>query len=429
VIIARTLLRESQVRRTVHEVAAAETAIGARIRAVREQAGIKAQELAAAIGLDPSALSNIERGKRSVKTDELAKIAQVLNVSPLALLDDESLPARMPVAPRAVANGIQNGTAYARLLGLAELHEALEHAGIRSESHLDGAPSVENLGWKDAADALADWASRRLSDDVGGDNRFSSIADAIELAFGIDVIVEPHDDDPLAGAAIADPSFPLIFVNADQPTQRAIFTLAHELGHLLADHGEPITLDEEHLSARNDNERLANAFAARLLMPEDRVRKIIDDRGRGVEALAFMTYTFGVSFQSLVYRLHNLRIVNAETRDRLQSVGWHGLLRAIERPDINERVGPQVRQSLLGRLGSQPQRRAPRWLVDRTLAGYARGVVSIRPLAGLLNEHPDDLLGEVESLSPASTDILRSDVRNDSDDDASDDELFDGSPV
>ena len=43
---------------------------------------MQSQELAARLGIDPSAMSNIERGRRSVKTQELMKIAEALSVSP-----------------------------------------------------------------------------------------------------------------------------------------------------------------------------------------------------------------------------------------------------------------------------------------------------------------------------------------------------------
>jgi hypothetical protein len=352
-----------------------------------------------------------------------------LNVSPLALLDDASLPARMPVAARAVGGVMQEGSAYPRLVALAELHEALAHAGIVGEPRLDDVPDVDGCDWKTAADVLADWAASRLEVDVVGDNRFGALADAIEDKLNVDVLVEAHPHDPLAGAAVSDQRFPLIFVNAEQPTQRALFTLALELGHLLAGHGEPIALDDDNLAGRDDHERLVNAFAARLLMPEPAVRKVISERGRGVEALAYMTYMFGVSFQSLVFRLHNLRFINADTRNRLQAVGWHGLLRSIDRPDVQQRLGTDVRGSLVGRLGALPERRAPRWLLERTLAGYSKGVVSIRPLAGLLHQDPERLMDEVESLGPGATDILRPDVQSTVADDASDDDLFNGSPV
>jgi Zn-dependent peptidase ImmA (M78 family)/DNA-binding XRE family transcriptional regulator len=400
------------------------TALGARIRAFRERAGLKGQELAALIELDPSAVSNIERGKRSVKTDELGRIAEALNVSPLALLDDMSLPARMPIAPRGNDGANAAGTVYKRLLGLAELHTVLDQAGYGTHPRLKEAPA-EGEDWLVSATRLADWVSERLNDEGRADDRFSALARAIENNLGVDVLVEAHPEDALAGAAITDEAFPLIFVNASQPTPRALFTLAHELAHVLTGHGETITLDRD-LSAHSPSERFANAFAATLLMPEVEIRRAIDRYGRGAESLARMLQLFGVSFESLVYRLHNTRRIDARGRDNLRSLGLRGLIRELDRPEHKTSLDPQLQKSLIAQLGGRPERRPPGWLLDRAVKGYRDGTIGIRPLAGLLDADPDELLHRLHTSSDDSGLILADYTPVGSG--PSDEELFEESP-
>ena len=78
---------------------------------------------------------------------------------------------------------------------------------------------------------------------------------------------------------MTDVTSPLIFVNATHALPRALFTLAHELGHLLAQHDSArITLDRE-LSGSTAPERTANAFAASFLMPKQKVLDVIKERG------------------------------------------------------------------------------------------------------------------------------------------------------
>src|SRR5665213_3815012 len=135
--------------------------IGARVREVREMIGMKAQDLGTEIGLDPSAISNIERGKRSVKGDELAAIAKTLGVSVLALLDGNSLLARLPVSPR-TSNGVMlKGEVLERITGIAELHEIL--AEWESETLNYSFPAVDTNEWLDQAPSLANWARERNS--------------------------------------------------------------------------------------------------------------------------------------------------------------------------------------------------------------------------------------------------------------------------
>jgi len=406
-----------------------DSALGARIRALREQAGMQSQELAAQIGIDPSAMSNIERGKRSVKTQELIQIAEALHVSPMALLDEHSLPARLPVAARIDGGQATRGEAYQRLLALSELHEVLSRAGLATPNCLDAVPAVNHSYWKADADALAEWATKHLRVEQAGDERLCQLADAIESQLGVDVLVEEYIGDDLSGAAITEQGFPLIFVNAQHPTPRSLFTLAHELGHLLMRHDGSITLDVDFVGA-DQTERQANAFAAAFLMPEARVAQYIEDYGRGAESLLRMTHDFGVSFESLVYRLHNLRKIDAEGRDRLRSIGWSGLLSSMESdPGLRNRLGRDLSVRLISRQAQRPARRPPIWLTARCLAGYRQGVVSIRPLAGLLNVEPDKLLEHVAGPDEDSAAALNESDYFPHDDLSTDDELFAGSPV
>ena len=63
-------------------------AIGARIKAAREKAGMTQEDLAAALEMSPTHISVIERGVKSPKLETLVNIANALNVSSDMLLQD-----------------------------------------------------------------------------------------------------------------------------------------------------------------------------------------------------------------------------------------------------------------------------------------------------------------------------------------------------
>lgn len=417
-IFATRILPESQVSGTLATMAATDTALGARVRTLRERAGVKSQELAQAVGIDPSAMSNIESGKRAVKTDELGRIAQALGVSPLAILDESSLLAKLPLAPRIETDRPLGGSTLERLTALAELHEVLAHEEIPATPLLQDVPEIAVRDWKQSAERLASWAETRLEVQTTGDERFLALADAIETRLQIDVLIEDHADASLAGAAITDRSFPLVFVKASQPRPRALFTLAHELAHVLVDDGEAITLDAD-LSAHSDRERLANAFAATYLMPATAVAEVHEEHGLRPAGLAQMLVTFGVSFESLVYRLHNLGYINYQGRNQLRGGGVRAVLADLDDDDLT--------RSILARLAERPrvESRPPAWLAGRALTGYRRGVVSVRPLAGLLGVDADDLLSNLEvSLTSEAAAVL-----SPAGPDSSDEERYSGNPV
>lgn len=392
---------------------------------------MQSQELAARVGIDPSAMSNIESGKRSVKTGELVQIAEALSVSPLSLLDENSLPARLQIAARRDGDqGTLEGAAYARLRALSEIHAVLSDAGLTTDNNLAEVPELAHPSWKAAAEDLAQRVTQFLGvEKTAGINRFPAVADAIERFLRVDVLVEKYADDPLSGAAITALEFPLIFVNSKHPTPRCLFTLAHELGHLLLGHDGAITVDDN-LDGATPGERQANAFAAAFLMPADKVRGYITEYGRGAESLARMLYDFGVSFESLTYRLHSLRQIDDAGRDNLREIGWEGLLQVVEGSDLRDRIGAEMAVHLISRQGRHPAERPPVWLASRCFEGYRRGVISVRPLAGLFKYDPDAFLDRIDEAGAKSAEMLLERVEEaPSQEYVSDDDLFTGSPV
>ncbi len=403
--------------------------VGARIRLVREAVGLQAQDLAARVGLDPTAISKIENGKRAIKAVELTRIAEALKVSPLALLEDDPVLSNLPLAARRAGPSIASGGAYQRLLSLSELHVVLAGAGIPTSPNLAGVPDVTGLSWLDGATRLADWAVRDLRVEPG-DQRLGALATVIEGKLKIDVLIEPYPDDALSGAAITHRSFPLIFVNSEFPQPRSLFTLAHELGHVLAGHADDsITLDRE-LSGSTDAERMANAFAAKYLMPEDYIRREITDRGRRVSTLAYLTYMLGVSYESLIYRLHNLRLINAEGRDKLKAISWQQLNSHLANLGLSSGLSREQIGRLQYRGTVKPAGRPPALLLRRAWDGYRKGVISIRPLAGLMGLDPEKLLDQIEADGDIQSSIeeVNSSNYGETDSTESAEELFGGSP-
>jgi Zn-dependent peptidase ImmA (M78 family)/transcriptional regulator with XRE-family HTH domain len=406
--------------------------VGARIRRLRLAAGLKAQDLADRIGIDPTALSKLENGKRSLKTPEFARLAEALRVSPLALLEDDPLLAELPIAARRAGSSISTGGAYDRLLSLTELHVLLKDAGIATSPNLSAVPSVHNLGWLEAAKVLADWATTTLGPvPVIGDQRLAALASAIETSLNVDVLIDAFPGDALSGAAITDRSFPLLFVNSDHSRPRSLFTLAHELGHLLAGHAEEgISLDRE-LAGTTDDERMANAFAVRYLLPEFEIVESLDMNGRRLSTLIRLADDTGVSYETLIYRLHNLRLIDADGRDRLLSMSWQRLVTQCTPSLLALGKSRTELGRLLARSQQKPAGRPPALLLRRASEGFQKGVISVRPLAGLIKEDPARLLEQLtDDADPQSISAqFAQDPQLSNAELETDEELFSGSPI
>lgn len=411
-----------------------ESDVGARIRQLREAAGIQARDLAAQIGLDPTALSKIENGHRAVKSAELARIADALRISPLALLEDDPLLTKLPIAARRAGLGVTARGAYDRLLSLAELHVVLADAGIPTSPMLAAVPDVTGVPWLDAAKQLAEIAHQQLQVQEAaavGDQRLGALADAIEQRFRVDVLIDQFQGDPLSGAALTHHAFPLLFVNSDFSRPRSLFTLAHELGHLVLGHvDDGIALDED-LAGPTEMERIANAFAATFLMPEDIVENTLKRYGRTTSTIVHLAHLFGVSFQTIVYRLHNLHLIDAPGRDRLMNFNWQQqLARLALNPTPAHLTKAQIGQ-LQTRNARKPERRMPGLLVGRAHEGFQKGAISIRPLARLLDEDPEELLQRLsheDAFELSREGLDEADLRGAADQESAE-EAFAGSPV
>lgn len=105
-----------------------------------------------------------------------------------------------------------------------------------------------------------------------------------------------------------DNSQQTIFIAKTDSPKRQLFTVAHELGHLILNHDRPTDIFYRHQALEFNNQDLteekeANFFAAALLMPKELVEKFWQHHS-DIELLAAF---FGVSRTAAFWRLKNLK--------------------------------------------------------------------------------------------------------------------------
>ena len=87
------------------------------------------------------------------------------------------------------------------------------------------------------------------------------LLEAVEARGGAHVVVLDLGDG-VAGAHLARPGCPLLFVNGRQPPTRQRFTLAHEFGHHRLGHATVVDRPQAFSDSHHPLEVEANAFAA-----------------------------------------------------------------------------------------------------------------------------------------------------------------------
>jgi len=118
------------------------------------------------------------------------------------------------------------------------------------------------LQWKDVSTALKEWRK------------------AIESK-GIYVFKDAFRLDEISGFCIYDHEFPVIYLNNSMPMTRQVFTLFHELVHLLLKTGGIDKRNDAFLrKLRGDNKRaevLCNKFAGAFLVPDSDFETIVQE--------------------------------------------------------------------------------------------------------------------------------------------------------
>lgn len=111
----------------------------------------------------------------------------------------------------------------------------------------------------------------------------------------------------IEGFSIYHDNYPIIFVRKREARQRELFTLIHELGHLIL-HREGSVDSEEHVFAAQGREREVNAFAGLLLVPDEALA-LIDEAQRPESPMDFDEWlkqparNLGVSVEVILRRM------------------------------------------------------------------------------------------------------------------------------
>ena len=67
--------------------------LGRRVRQIRKEAGLSAEELAESVSVHPNSIYTLERGENWISPETLAAICQVLGIHPYLLFIEDNLPA------------------------------------------------------------------------------------------------------------------------------------------------------------------------------------------------------------------------------------------------------------------------------------------------------------------------------------------------
>jgi len=379
-------------------------------------------DVAAQLGISRGALGQFETGMKAPNSLHLVRLAEIYRRELGELLAEQfDEAARDPLtalfrADTQLASDRERVAAVAECVKLCREFTNLETLlGVDQERVYDvnyNTPPMRTR-W-DAirqGERLAELERARLR---LGEDPLTNLAETLETQ-GVRFI-EMSLSENISGLFLSDAKYgPSIIVNDDHPARRRVFSCAHEYCHVLVDR------DRGGLVSRAENreelsEVRANAFAAAFMMPESGVRTFVRRLGKGEQSrsqlraydeaavvegqrrrephsqdiqvydVAHIAHHFGVSYETAMFRLLNLKLVTEEERGQLAQQ--------------KERASGVMRF-----LGPEPDAKAPRHKPFRhqlallAVEAYRREVISrakLRELCDLAQVLP----GEFKALVP-----------------------------
>lgn len=152
------------------------------------------------------------------------------------------------------------------------------------------------IHWKNIETALKKWRS-------------------IVEAHGVFVFKDAFRQDDLSGFCLYDDEFPIIYINNSIPsTGRQIFTLFHELIHLLFNTGGIDKENDAYLrQIHGDNKKieiLCNRFAGEFLVPENDFRKSVYRKNINDEIVEQLAAKYKVSWEVILRKCLDKGLIN-----------------------------------------------------------------------------------------------------------------------
>ncbi len=275
------------------------------VELAREARELTQTKLAKLLNVSQGMVSKIEQGLNSVDEDTLRKLSRVLRYPESFFLQDHRI--------------------YVPGIGFDRNRKSL---GVKKRNSIDAKINIQRMHVQNllsAVEVVSENIPRldTLNDKLSPEEP-EIVARAVRQFYklprgpienltkvledsGIFVIETDFDTDKQFGMTFQAPEVPaIIFLNKSLSPDRMRFTLAHELGHIIM-HEMPSTESEEQ----------ADRFASELLLPSEEIRKDLLNykiNRMYLENLKDLKYKWGVSFQTLVKKALDLKLISAKQR-------------------------------------------------------------------------------------------------------------------
>lgn len=295
------------------------------IRWAREFYNMSQIEAAQAIGVDISRYVNWENGSEHPTYAKLKKISDVFRKPSAVFFFPEppqlpSIKGDLRTLPDEIVNSfsknviIQFEKAKVYQLSLEELYGSKESIIAQRSS------------FPKDIDQLCDFFRMQLVFPISAQKARKSTKVVFEIFrekfydLGIYVFKDAFKDNRISGICLNDDHYPVIVINNSMSFARQIFTLFHELYHLISDTSGAEIIRDDYYVALNDQqteiERACDTFANAFLVPIDDFRQELKKKPINEDRIEELATLYSVSKEAIMYKLYKMgKMTPAEYND------------------------------------------------------------------------------------------------------------------
>ena len=288
------------------------------LRWARERSGLTVADVAMKFSKSPDVVDNWEAGETSPTYVQLEKLAYQVYKRPVAIFffpeppDEPNKIGEFRTLPASELQNLSDDTRYVvRLaesmrMALRELNDGV-NPSPRKVFH-DILPSLDEPPLK-FAEEVRTYVGVVIEDQVAWQSTEYALASwrTVVEDNGIYVFKRSFKQKEISGFSLMDDEFPIIFLNNSTPPNRQIFTLWHEVAHILLDTSGVTKADDSFIELLAGDSRAievqANAFAGEFLVPSGDFDSLIHSGPYSDEYFRLLADRYHVS-REVVLRKH-----------------------------------------------------------------------------------------------------------------------------
>lgn len=312
------------------------------LRWARETAGLSIEDVARKMGKEIDVILSWESaGENSPSYLQLDKLAYEIYKRPIALFffpeppQEESPKQSFRTLPEHVISRMSTRLCYlirqakVMQINLAELNSNINPASHQIIVDLSFKPSV-------AVHEMASIVRKYLDIDLTRQNAWGNADEAFKVwrntleKHGVFIFKEAFKDDTFSGFCLYDDRFAVIYINNSKPNTRQIFTLFHELAHLLLGTGGVDTRLDDYVNLLTGNDRkieiLCNQFTGSFLVPDHDFEQRISGININDEAIERLAGRYHVSREVILRKFFDRNSID-QSYYKKKVKQWAGLVK------------------------------------------------------------------------------------------------------